>query len=335
MPLKLVACFVMAGCLNGWTVGTTRQAAAQENVAKRYLVVHADDAGMSHSVNLATIDALEKGVVTSASIMVPCPWFTEFAKYCRKNPHGDFGIHLTLNAEWDFYRWGPVAPREKVPSLVDQDGYLWDNVQQVAEHAKASEVAIELRAQVDRAKQFGVPLSHLDTHMGALVSRPDLLEVYVELGLEYDLPVLFVRDTDGRMAREYPALAARGEALLKKLDARQFPVLDHLVQTYGGDSHEMRREKYLNVLRTLKPGVTELIIHCGYDNQELRAITNSAARRDGDRRIFCEPEVAALIRDQGIELVTWRQLRTMSEKKAVGENAPKKETTKKNAASDN
>lgn len=274
---------------------------------KKYVIIHADDAGMSHSVNRATIDSMENGVVSSASIMVPCPWFKEFAAYAAKHPEMDFGVHLSLNSEWTNYRWGPVAGRDKVPSLVDEEGYLWDNVQQVAENVKADEVEIELRAQVQRALDFKVPLTHLDTHMGAVVCRPDLVEVYVKLGIEFDLPILFIREPSAEL-RQVPGLMDRFPALLSMLEKQGLPVLDRLEQHYGGASHAERRQTYIDTIKSIKPGVTQIIIHCGYDDSELQSITSSASRRDGDRRIFCEPEIRQLIAEQNIQIIGWREL---------------------------
>lgn len=287
--------------------------AADGPAGKRYVIIHADDAGMSHSVNLATIEGMEKGIVSSASIMVPCPWFKEIAAYAAAHPEKDFGLHLTLNSEWKNYRWGPVAPRESVPSLVDPEGYLWDGVPQVVVNAKTAEVETELRAQVKRALQFGVPVTHLDTHMGAVVSRPDLVEVYVKLGIEFNVPVFFLRNLNAAVAD--PTIRARGPELVKLLDAKRLPVLDFMTQYYSNESLDKKKEMYLKAIADTEPGVRYLIIHCGFNNEELQAISPSSVLRDNDRRVFTDPAFIDAVKKTGVEVVNWKQVRAMNEAK--------------------
>jgi predicted glycoside hydrolase/deacetylase ChbG (UPF0249 family) len=285
------------------------------NGSRKYLIIHTDDAGMSHSVNVATQEALQKGIVTSASIMVPCPWFKEFAAFASANPQFDYGIHLTLTSEWDNYRWGPVASKNRVPSLIDSEGYLWDNTTEVAQHVKADEVRMELRAQIERAKEFGVPISHLDTHMGALVARDDLVKVYVEIGVEYNLPILFFRSLSPEIRKMYPPIASQFESSVSLLSSRKLPLLDRLLQFYGGEIPEVREKIYFDALSALPDGVTQLIIHCGKENEELRAITDSSRRRDQDREIFTRGSTKEWLDKQGIQLIDWKDFHQMELKR--------------------
>lgn len=295
------------------TIAQAQPAAAAGPKAKRSLIVHADDAGMSHSVNLATIEGMEKGIVTSTSILVPCPWFIEFAAYARQHPDRDYGIHLTLTSEFEPYRWGPVSPRDQVPSLVDKDGFLWRDNGPVDAHVKLNEAEIELRAQIERARQFGVPLSHLDTHMGTLLSRPDLLELYVNLAIEYNLPIMFTRQaTNPTMQLAYPALRGRGQQLLDALDQHHLPVLSSVLMLYQKGEHESRKRRYLNAFEMLPSGVNEVIVHCGIDNAELSAITSSSTLRDSDRRLVTDPEVKSHLDRLGITLTNWKQFQAES-----------------------
>jgi predicted glycoside hydrolase/deacetylase ChbG (UPF0249 family) len=273
----------------------------------KYLIIHADDAGMSHSVNMATIEAMEKGIVSSCSIMVPCPWFPEFAAWAKANPDKDCGLHLTMNSEWKHYKWRPVAPVTQVPSLVDKDGYLWSDVPETAINGKASEVEIELRAQIERAKQFEIPITHLDSHMGTLFSRADFLDVYVRLGIEYQLPVLFPRTIDPKTAATLPHLKDKAPEFIRLLEHERYPLLDSLLRFNDGNDFVARKASYLNDLRNLKPGFNEILIHCGIANDELKAITGTAVKRDADRETFMDPEVIAEIQRLNIKVITWKQ----------------------------
>jgi len=282
--------------------------ASDPSSRSRDLIVHVDDAGMCRAANEATIRGFESGLVTSASVMLPCSWAVEFADYAREHPEHCYGVHLTLNSEWDGYRWGPVAGRDRVSSLVDPQGYLWGNVADFATHAQAEHVEIELRAQIELAKRLGIPLSHLDTHMGAVFARPDIVEIYVSLALEYDLPLLWMRQMNASQRAEYPHFADRVDEVAGILKGRSLPLLDKILQFYGGDNLEEREQTYRNAIEDLAPGVNLLIIHSAVDGPELAAITTSHKRRHQDYELFSNPELKQWIVGQGIRLTSWKQL---------------------------
>ena len=151
-----------------------------------------------------------------------------------------------------------------------------------------------------------MPLSHFDTHMGSAFSRPDLARLYVKLSLEYDLPVLVVRPTPSNQIETAFPEAVR---ILSPLQDASMPILDDVYQFYERGTYEQRKQRYLQTLRQLPAGVSEIIIHCGYDDPELRSITSSVDIRDSDRRIFLDPEVKTLLEAEGIELITWKEFR--------------------------
>ena len=227
----------------------------------KLIVVHADDLGETHAVNAAAIKALQGGTINSASLMVACPWFPEMADYAKSHPDADLGLHLTLTSERVYYRWGPVAPADKVPSLVDANGYFhhdWDHVRPI----DAKDVEIELRAQVERALSMGVRPTHLDSHQYRLImSGKDLFDAMLRVAHDYKLPVFVTRD----WFADHPYL----EASLAPSDL----VLDHTVTIEPEVPPEKWADFYLTALKNLKPGVTEFVIHPGFDDEELRAAT--------------------------------------------------------------
>ena len=274
----------------------------------KIIMVHADDIGMSHSVNVASIEAFKHNMVTSGSLMVPCPWFPEIADYAKQHPELDLGLHLTLTSEWKYLRWRPVASPEKVPGLLDEQGFMWKSERQTAMKATPQEIEIELRAQIDRALAFGIKPTHLDTHMGTLYTRKDFFEVYVKLGKEYKLPIMAMRPTPEAIELAKKDGAPITPEMLAKVETDGLPVLDYLVTGVAGRTFVERKQAYHNLLRNLKPGVTMLIVHLGMDNDELKATTGSWQQRHADFLSFTDPETKKLMDELGIKTTTWREL---------------------------
>ena len=274
----------------------------------KLIVVHADDLGETHSVNAAAIKALQAGTINSASLMVPCPWFPEMADYAKSHPDADFGLHLTLTSERVYYRWGPVAPADKVPSLVDQNGYFHHEWKQ-GEHIDAKEVEIELRAQIERALAMGVRPTHLDSHQYRLIMNgKELFDTMLRVAHEYKLPVFVTRD----WFADHPYL----QASLGPSDI----VLDHTVTIEPEIPPEKWAEFYLNELKNLKPGVTEFVIHPGYDDEELRAATRErsswgSAWRQRDYDFFTSDQFREILAQQNIKQISWRELARAAETK--------------------
>ncbi len=273
----------------------------------RLLIVNGDDAGMCHTANLATIESLEKGQMTSATIMVPCPWFPEMAAYAKLHPEKDFGVHLCHTSEWRGYRWGPIAPREQVPGLVDPQGYFWRDVADVYAHATPEQALIEGRAQIKRALAAGVDVTHLDSHMGALQYDPEYMKAYLQLAVEFDLPV--------RMAA-HETLAARGHPEVREqFAARGIVSPDAFVFDELKNAENGVRDFWLGVVKNLKPGLTELYIHAGLPSDELKAITSSWSKRAEEFEVFthCD-EMKQLIATEKIILIGYRPLRDLQRK---------------------
>jgi len=274
----------------------------------KIIMVHADDIGMSHSVNVASIEAFKHNMITSGSIMVPCPWFPEIADYAKQHPELDLGLHLTLTSEWKYLRWRPVAPIDKVPGLLDEQGFMWKSERQTAMKATPQEIETELRAQIDRALAFGIKPTHLDTHMGTLYTRKDFFEVYAKLGKEYKLPIMAMRPTPEAIEYAKKDGSPITAEMLAKVEADGLPVLDYLVTGVQGRTFGERKKAYHELLRNLKPGVTMLIVHLGMDNDELKATTGSWQQRHADFLSFTDPETAALMKELNIKTTTWREL---------------------------
>lgn len=275
----------------------------------RVLMIHADDAGMSHASNQAIIATLEAGTVTSASIMMPCPWVPGFVAYLRENPGVDAGLHLTFTSEWKPYRWAPVAGRSVVPGLVDASGYMHANVRGVVENATPDEVEAEIRAQIALAEQLGIEITHLDSHMGTLYSRPAIFERYVNVAIEKQIPLL-IGAASGSADPSESAIYQLLKPYLERIWEAGLPVLDVIdTSSYDWKIVETRQQQFIDTIRNLKPGVTWFNVHPTMPTEEGKALSLNREILFSDYHVLISPEVKKAIEEEGIILTTWRELK--------------------------
>lgn len=270
----------------------------------KLLIIHADDLGLSHSENMATIYAMENGTVNSGSIMVPCPWFSEIAAYALSHPSADLGLHLTLTSEWEFYKWGPVLSSNEVPSLINEQGFLYDGIENFIQNAKEHEIEKELRAQIDRAITFGISPTHLDCHMFILYIKPEFLKIYLKLGREYKLPILLNKE----VANNYFNIDLEAHITVDDI------LVDFIFMAMPENYENGLDKIYIETLRSLKYGLNIILLHAAYDNLEMQGITVNkpdwgSTWRNEDFIFFMSDKCKDIIEKEHIQLITWKEIR--------------------------
>jgi len=277
----------------------------------RVAIVHVDDIGFCHAANEGAFEALARGPATCGSLMVPCPGFREAAERARADPELDLGVHLTLNCEYPHYRWGPVLGSGGVASLVDADGAFPQTVSEVVARAKPEEVERELRAQVERALENGVDVTHLDAHMGAVL-MPPFVEIYARLAREFRLPVFALRPDERALG--LLGVGGGGPAYRHALDALEaagIPLLDGFdaeslrFEPGEGEAHNRAR------IAGLGPGVSWLLCHPAHGGEELEAITDTAHMREFERTFYGGEAGRRAFEEAGIRTVGMRALRDL------------------------
>lgn len=271
----------------------------------KLLIIHADDMGLAHSVNMACIRAFENKAITSGSIMVPCPWASEIIAYSKDHPGMDVGIHLTLTAEWDLYKWDGITASDQIPSLLDKNNYFYPSVEELGKAAKGTEVEKELRAQIDKAIASGVQPTHIDIHMGSVLANPELVKIYLKLSDIYHLPVLFPRS----YLSWFPPDVA------KSMESKIF-LIDNLFMLEPKMITGKWIDAYKKGIETMKPGLNDMIVHLAIDNDEMQAISKGhddygSAWRQHDLDLISGTEFKDLLKSNHIILIGWKQIRDL------------------------
>jgi predicted glycoside hydrolase/deacetylase ChbG (UPF0249 family) len=275
----------------------------------RVLIIHADDVGMHHDVNTGTAKGLEEGVLTSVSTMMPCSWVPEWNEYLKQHPDVCNGLHLTMTAEWNVYRWTPVSGVDEVPGLVDKDGYMPGGVEEVVMNATPDEIEKEIRAQLALAKRMGMPISHLDTHMGTLAATPQYYERLIKVASENQIPMLAVGGHGFQAKQQWADIAGTLEHYAPAIWKAGLPLIDDLdMRSYDWKQWEEKKTGMIQSIKDLKPGITEIIVHCASMSETLPFVLRNTDVRTNDLRIVTDPDFIQTIKDEGVILTNWKEL---------------------------
>ena len=279
----------------------------------KVVILHADDIGMCHASVKAYEGLMDFALISSATIMTPCPWRPSAVALCNRYTDMDIGVHLTVNSEWDHYRWGPLSTRSPDTGLIDDEGYFHRKREEVVRYAKPDAVRAELDAQVKRAVIDGLDVTHVDEHMGT-VTHPRLLAVYAETALKYRVPPLLLRHSE----QEYRLMgfdaqeANKAYNIVRQLEEQAVPLLDHYHMLPLQDTDQDRVGMIQQFLETMPPGLTHLAFHPAVDTPELRAMAPRDWRgRVADYQAFTNEKLKRWIQQSDLHVIGYRALREL------------------------
>lgn len=276
---------------------------------KKVIMLHADDIGMCPEANIAAKKQLVSGQIQSAAVMIPCPNAQEFIHWAKENPNMDIGLHLTLTSEWKTYRWGSVTNPKEVPGLLDPDVKLWRSVPEVVQHATAEEVEKEIRAQIEQSIAWGYIPDHIDTHMGTLYGDPSFVKAYIKVAEEYGIPANIIDISNpqvlaGFRAQGYPL----DDSVVKMVEGYTLPKLDFFSSAPKADTYEEKVDNFKKLIRSLSPGLTEIIFHPSVETENLKAITGSWQQRVWEAEMFGDPDLMEFFKQEEIIFTNWKEI---------------------------
>jgi predicted glycoside hydrolase/deacetylase ChbG (UPF0249 family) len=276
---------------------------------KKVIMLHADDAGMCDEANIATKKYLSDGHIQSAAAMPPCPDFEDMIEWAKEHPDIDVGLHLTLTSEWKTHRWPSVAPVEEVPGLIDEEGNLWRSVEAVVKNATVEEVATEVRAQIEKSLAMGYRPDHIDTHMGTLYGSPEFAKAYLEIAMEYGIPANAIDMSDSAVVAYYRQVGYPiTDELVKFMDAYTLPKVDNFTSAPNAKTYEGKVQAFKDLIKSLRPGITEIIFHPSVPSENLKTITGSWQQRNWEAEMFADPDMIQFFEDEGIIFTNWKEI---------------------------